>query len=55
MVLPPKSSDKAFEGLLQELPADLEALAREFKAFARARKIHNAQELRVLPVAVRDR
>ena len=45
MVLPPKQPDKAFEALLQELPSDLEATAREFKAFARRRKIHSAQEL----------
>ncbi|HSR52502.1 MAG TPA: transposase [Acidobacteriota bacterium] len=45
MVLPPKPIDKAFEALLQELPADLEATAREFKAFARARQVPNAQEL----------
>lgn len=45
MVLPPKQPDKAFEALLQELPSDLEATAREFKAFTRPRKIHSAQEL----------
>ena len=45
MVLPPQQPDKAFEALLQKRPSDLEATAREFKAFARPRKIHSAQEL----------
>ncbi len=45
MVLPPKDPDIAFEELLQGLPFDLIELAREFKAFARARKIKSPQQL----------
>lgn len=45
MVLPPKDPDIAFEELLQELPAELEEMAREFKAFARPRKIKSPAQL----------
>ena len=37
--------DTQFEALLQDLPVDLVASAREFQAFARARKIKTPQEL----------
>jgi hypothetical protein len=37
--LPLSESDIAFEQFLQELPEDYDQLAREFKAFSRARKI----------------
>ena len=38
-------SDKVFEELVQEFPAELEELAREHKAFARARKIKSVIQL----------
>src|SRR5438477_3214953 len=42
-------ADKVFEELVQEFPPELESLAREFKAFARARKIKTvAQLLRIV-------
>lgn len=42
-------ADKVFEELVQEFPPELESLAREFKAFARARKIKTvAQLLRII-------
>lgn len=44
-MLPPKAPDNAFEELLQELPLELEAHAREFQAFARARKIKSPHQL----------
>jgi hypothetical protein len=37
--------DTQFEALLQDLPVDLVASAREFRAFTRARKIKTPQEL----------
>src|SRR5512147_3082473 len=37
--------DTPFEALLQDLPVDLVASAREFRAFTRARKIKTPQEL----------
>ena len=37
--------DTQFEALLQDLPLDLVASAREFRAFVRARKIKTPQEL----------
>src|SRR5512147_2760024 len=37
--------DTQFETLLQDLPAELVASAREFRAFTRARKIKTPQEL----------
>jgi hypothetical protein len=43
--LPLSESDIAFEQFLQELPEDYEQLAREFKAFCRARKIKTPAEL----------
>jgi hypothetical protein len=39
MQLPPNKSDNLFEKLLQDLPADLIASARQFKAFTRSRKL----------------
>jgi hypothetical protein len=38
-------SDTLFEKLLQELPADLESSARQFKAFTRSRKLETPQDL----------
>ena len=45
MNLPLSESDIAFEQFLQELPEDYDQLAREFKAFCRARKIKTPAEL----------
>jgi hypothetical protein len=45
MVLPPKPVDILFEELLQALPPDYHALAFEFKAFARSRKIKTPAQL----------
>lgn len=45
MQLLPKAVDTLFEEFLQDLPVDLEATAREFKAFARGRKIKSVPEL----------
>jgi len=45
MVLPPKPVEITFEELLQELPPDYHALAFEFKAFARSRKIKTPAQL----------
>src|SRR5512143_1655330 len=45
------SVDTQFETLLQDLPVDLVASAREFRAFTRARQIKTPQEL--LPVVLR--
>src|SRR5512143_3421936 len=39
------SVDTQFDALLQDLPVDLVASAREFQAFTRARKIKTPQEL----------
>jgi hypothetical protein len=51
MALPPKPVDIAFEELLQALPPDYQALAFEFKAFTRSRKIKTpAQLLQVVMV-----
>src|SRR5262245_39995446 len=42
-------ADKVFEELVQEFPPELASMAREFKAFARARKIKTvAQLLRIV-------
>ncbi|MCP3972405.1 MAG: transposase [Rhodobacteraceae bacterium] len=45
MKLPPKNVDTQFEDFLQDLPPDLEETAREFKAFARARKVKSVHDL----------
>jgi len=42
---PPQDIDSLFEEFVQELPADYEALAHEFKAFVRARKIRSVAHL----------
>jgi hypothetical protein len=39
MPQPPQDVDTVFEDLLQDLPAETVQLAREFKAFTRARKV----------------
>ena len=39
MPMPPAAPDTMFEDLLQDLPPEIEPLAREFKAFTRARKM----------------
>ena len=45
MVLPPKPVEIAFEELLEALPQDYHALALEFKAFARSRKVKTPAQL----------
>jgi hypothetical protein len=45
MQLPPPDPDTLFEDLLQELPAETVAMAREFKAFVRAKKVKTPQQL----------
>jgi hypothetical protein len=45
MQMPPTDSDTVFEDLLQDLPPETIAMAYEFKAFARARKIKTPQQL----------
>jgi len=45
MQLPPPDPDTLFEDLLQDLPAETMEMAREFKAFTRARKIKTPQQL----------
>jgi hypothetical protein len=45
MVLPPKPVEIVFEEFLQVLPPDYQALAFEFKAFARSRKIKTPAQL----------
>ena len=45
MLLPPKSQEKIFKELLQDLPPEIEELAIEFKAFTRGRKIKTVDEL----------
>lgn len=45
MNLPFGNPDTTFESFLQELPADYADLAREFKAFARSRKIKSPAQL----------
>ncbi len=45
MSLPFENLDTTFEQLLQELPPDYRALAIEFKAFCRSRKIKTPQQL----------
>src|SRR5215831_4444793 len=47
--LPPADPETLFEDLLHDLPPETVSMALEFKAFARARKIHTpAQLLRVV-------
>ena len=45
MQLPPNETDIMFEQLLQELPEDMQQMARDFKAFSRARKIKSPTQL----------
>lgn len=45
MQQPSLDSDSIFAEVLKDLPAELEQLARKFKAFTRARKIKNVAEL----------
>ena len=43
--MPPQDVDTMFEHLLQDLPAEVEQQARQFQAFARARKIRTPRQL----------
>ncbi len=45
MQMPPTEPDTLFEDLLQDLPPETIAMAYEFKAFCRARKIKTPQQL----------
>jgi len=45
MQLPPPDPDTLFEDLLQDLPPETIAMAYEFKAFSRSRKIKTPQDL----------
>jgi hypothetical protein len=45
MQMPPLDPDTLFEDLLQDLPAETTAMAREFKAFVRAKKVKTPQQL----------
>jgi Transposase DDE domain len=45
MQLPPPDPDTLFEDLLQDLPSETAAMAREFKAFVRAKKVKTPQQL----------
>jgi len=45
MQLPPTDPETLFEELLQDLPPETVPMAREFKAFARARKIQTPEQL----------
>ena len=45
MQLPPADPETLFEELLQDLPPETVSMAREFKAFARARKIKTPEQL----------
>jgi hypothetical protein len=45
MQLPPPDPDTLFEDLLQDLPPETTAMAREFKAFVRAKKVKTPQQL----------
>src|SRR5215510_1021920 len=45
MQMPPPDPDTLFEDLLQDLPPETMAMAREFKAFVRAKKVKTPQQL----------
>jgi hypothetical protein len=45
MQMPPTDPDTLFEQLLQDLPPETIAMAREFKAFVRAKKVKSPQQL----------
>lgn len=47
MQLPQKDQDNLFEELLEELPPDIEELAKEFKVLVRSRKIKTPFEDKV--------
>jgi hypothetical protein len=45
MQMPPRDPDTLFEDLLQDLPPETTTMAREFKAFVRAKKVKTPQQL----------
>ena len=45
MQLPLTDPDTLFEGLLQDLPAEVAQMAREFKGFVRAKKVKTPEQL----------
>jgi hypothetical protein len=45
MQLPPPDPDTLFEDLLQDLPSETVTMARECKAFVRAKKVKTPQQL----------
>jgi len=45
MQMPPPDPDTLFADLLQDLPPETTAMAREFKAFVRAKKVKTPQQL----------
>jgi hypothetical protein len=45
MQMPPTDPDTLFEELLQDLPPETITMAREFKAFVRAKKVKSPQQL----------
>jgi len=45
MQMPPPDPDTLFADLLQDLPSETVAMAREFKAFVRAKKVKTPQQL----------
>jgi len=45
MQMPPADPDTLFAALLQDLPPETTAMAREFKAFVRAKKVKTPQQL----------
>jgi Transposase DDE domain len=45
MQMPPVDPDTLFEDLLQDFPPETTAMAREFKAFVRAKKVKTPQQL----------
>ena len=45
MQMPPPDADTLFEDLLQDLPLETVSMAREFKAFVRAKKVKTPQQL----------
>jgi hypothetical protein len=45
MQMPPQDPDTLFEELLQDIPPETTAMAREFKAFVWAKKVKTPQQL----------
>ncbi len=45
MQLPLIDPDSLFEELLQDLPPEVSSLAREYKAFVRAKKVQTPEQL----------